>query len=280
MESIVAMAAVKVAFTSDLHLPITKAERIANLLGEVKGFGPDALVVAGDLAERPPELARCLRIIRDAMTCPVWVLAGNHDLWAHPPYDSHRLWRERLPEAVAEADCRWLEGTAFVLGETAGAGTIAWYDYTAVDPSIKVTALEFAQRKINYNADALRIDWGWSDPEFAERVSKPFLATLDSLEANPAVKRVVVATHVPLVEEQMCRDPGNPDWAFSNAYFGNLTLGRRVLERRKVCHIISGHTHVGRQARVSRANAEPVEATVLASDYEAPAWLGLTFNEG
>jgi 3',5'-cyclic AMP phosphodiesterase CpdA len=272
------MAAVKVAFTSDLHLPITKAERIASLVSEAAAFGPDALVVAGDLAENPRELVHCLRIVREAAGCPVWVLAGNHDLWAHPPYDSHRLWRERLPEAVAEADCRWLEGTAFVVGDTAVAGTIGWYDYSAVDPSIQATALEFAQKKMHYNADALRIDWGWSDPEFAERVGKPFLATLDGLEANPAVRRIVVATHVPILEEQMCRDSSNPDWAFSNAYFGNLTLGRRVLERSKVSHVISGHTHVGRQARVERSAAESVEAVVLASDYEKPVWLGLTFN--
>jgi hypothetical protein len=272
------MAPVKVAFTADLHLPITKAERIAALAGEAGAFAPDALVLAGDLAETPSELVRCLRIFRESVACPVWVLAGNHDLWAHPPYDSHRLWRERFPEAVAEGGCRSLEGTAFVVGDTAVAGTIGWYDYSAADPSVRATALEFAQKKMNYNADALRIDWGWSDPEFAERVSKPFLATLDSLEGNPAVKRVVAVTHVPILEEQMCRDSGNADWAFSNAYFGNLTLGRRVLDRPKVSHVISGHTHVGRQARVERAAAGPVEAVVLASDYEEPVWLGLTFN--
>jgi predicted phosphohydrolase len=277
MESIVVMAAVKVAFTSDLHLPITAADRIGSLVREVADFGPDALVVAGDLGESPKEFVHCLRIVREAMRCPVWVLAGNHDLWAHPLFDSHRLWCERLPEAVAEANCNWLEGNAFVLGETAVAGTIAWYDYSAADPSVKATALEFAQKKMNYNADALRIDWGWSDPEFAESVGKPFLATLDSLEANPLVKRIVAVSHVPLLEEQMHRDPGNSARAFSSAYFGNLTLGLRVLERRKISHIISGHTHVGRQARVERPGAGSVEAVVLASDYEKPAWLGLTF---
>ena len=39
-------------------------------------------------------------------------------------------------------------------------------------------------------------------PEFAERVGKPFLATLDSLEANAAVKRVVAVTHVPLLKSR------------------------------------------------------------------------------
>lgn len=273
------MPAVKVAFASDLHLPITKIERLGELAREIAAFGPDALVLAGDLAESPADTVRCLQVFAKGVLCPVWVLAGNHDLWARPPYDSHRLWRERLPEAVAEAGCRWLEGTAFVLGHTAIAGTIAWYDYSAADPSIRATALEFAQRKIDYNADALRIDWGWSDPEFAERISKPFLTTLDNLEADPAVQRIVAVTHVPLLECQMHRDTGNPDWAFSNAYFGNLTLGQKVLARPKVSHIISGHTHIGRQARVERPGAAPVDAVVLASDYESPDWLGLTFED-
>ena len=278
MESIVVMAAVKVAFTSDLHLPITTAERIGTLGREIADFDPAALVVAGDLAETPKEFARCLKIIRDAVTCPVWVLAGNHDLWAHPPFDSQRLWLERVPQAIDEAGCKWFEGKSFTLGDTAIAGTIGWYDYSAADPVVKATAPEFAQKKINFNADALRIDWAWSDPEFAEKVAMPFLATLDALEADPAVKRVVAVTHVPLLEEQMCRDSGNPDWAFSNAYFGNLTLGRKVVERSKVSHIISGHTHVDRKARVSVAGNRTVEAIVLASQYEAPVWLGLTFN--
>jgi 3',5'-cyclic AMP phosphodiesterase CpdA len=272
------MPAVKVAFTSDLHFPITTAGRIAALAREAAEFGPDALVIAGDMAESPADLLRCLQIVRGEAGCPVWVLAGNHDLWARPPYDSHALWRQRLPEAVAETGCRWLEGTAFVLGDTAVAGTIAWYDYSAADPSVKATELEFAQKKMNYNADALRIDWGWSDPEFAERVSKPFLSTLDDLEADPAVRRVVAVTHVPLLEEQMCRDSGDRAWAFSNAYFGNLSLGRRVLERPKVSHVISGHTHVGRRGRVERPGGTPVEAVTLESDYENPAWLGLTFE--
>jgi hypothetical protein len=273
------MPAVKLAVTSDLHLPITTAERIAALADEVRGFGPDALVVAGDLGEGYLDVERCLRLVRDRVPCPVWVLAGNHDLWARPPYDSRRLWLEKVPEMVQTTGCLWLEGTAFTLGDVAVAGTIAWYDYSAADPTVKASALQFAQEKMNFNADALRMDWEWSDPEFAESVSGPFLATLDRLEVDAAVRRVVVVTHVPLLEGQMCRNSGNRDWAFSNAYFGNLTLGEKVLARRKVTHVLSGHTHVGRQCRVERADAPPVEACVLPSDYEKPAWVGLTLGE-
>jgi 2',3'-cyclic-nucleotide 2'-phosphodiesterase (5'-nucleotidase family) len=158
-------------------------------------------------------------------------------------------------------------------------GTIGWYDYSAADATVQATALQFAQQKMNYNADALRIDWEWSDPEFAERVGKAFLATLDGLEADPAVRTIVVATHMPLLEEQMSRNAADKDWAFSNAYFGNLTLGRKVLTRSKVTHVVSGHTHVGRRGTVARTGAGPVEAIVIPSDYETPAWVGLTLDD-
>jgi 3',5'-cyclic AMP phosphodiesterase CpdA len=272
------MAAVKLAFTADLHLPITKAERLTTLAQEIASFHPDALVIAGDLGETVVDFERCLSLFKQKNSCPIYVLAGNHDLWMQRAIDSRALWLERLPQAVLQTGCHWLEGTSFVLGDTAVAGTIAWYDYSAVDPSIQALEMNFAQEKYQYNADALRIDWEWADAEFAARVAGPFVATLDRLEADPTVRRTIVVTHVPLVEGQMARDPSNKEWAFSNAYFGNLTLGRQVLDRPKVSHIISGHTHIGRECMVTRPKGAPVDARVLASDYERPAWLGLTFE--
>jgi hypothetical protein len=269
------MAAVKLAITSDLHLPITKDERVSALGREVRAFGPDAFLVAGDLGESLSDVKRCLQLLREQVQAPIWVLPGNHDVWARPPHDSRQLFLEQIPATVRATGCRWLEGTAFIHQGVAVAGTIAWYDYSAADPSVQASTLQFAQQKFHYNADALRIDWEWSDPEFAELVRVPFLSQLDHLESDPSVKRVVVVTHVPLVEGQIHRQPGDARWAFSNAYFGNLTLGRKVLARRKVSHIVSGHTHVGKQCLVERPGARAVEARVLASDYEEPVWLGL-----
>ncbi|HZV07997.1 MAG TPA: metallophosphoesterase [Gemmataceae bacterium] len=270
------MAAVKLAFTSDLHLPITKKEAISALGREVQAFDPRAFVVAGDIGESLADIQRGLQLLREQVRCPIWVLAGNHDLWARPPYDSGQLWREQVPSTVRAAGCEWLEGTSFVLDGVAVAGTIAWYDYSAVDPSVQASALEFAQQKFHYSADALRIDWEWSDPEFAELVSVPFLSQLDHLERDPSVRRIVVVTHAPIVEEQMHRDASDRRWAFSNAYFGNLTLGRKVLSHRKVSHIISGHTHRGKVNVVERADRPPVMAFVVPSDYEKPDCVALS----
>jgi hypothetical protein len=272
------MAAVKLAFTSDLHLPITKDETIAALGRAVQSFAPRAFVVAGDIGESLADIKRGLQLLREQAHCPIWVLAGNHDVWARPPYDSRQLWLEQVPATVRAAGCQWLEGTSFVFDGVAVAGTIAWYDYSGADPSVQASRLEFAQQKFHYNADALRIDWEWSDQEFAERVSVPFLAHLDHLQSDPSVRSIVVATHVPIVEGQLHRDSSDPRWAFSNAYFGNLTLGRKVLPHRKLSHVISGHTHRGKHCVVERTEGLPVEAYVLDSDYERPAWLGLTLS--
>jgi hypothetical protein len=271
------MADVKLAITADLRLPVSTDERIADLGREIQAFAPDALIVAGDLGESLADLKRCLQLLREQVRGPIWVLAGNEDVYARPPHDSRKLWLEAIPATVRQTGCQWLEGAAFVIRGVAVAGTIGWYDYSAADAAVQASALEFAQRKIDYNSgDTLRIDWEWSDSEFADRVSAPFLSQLDHLESDPAVKRIVVVTHVPLLEGQIHREDADPRRGFANAYLGNLTLGRKVLMRSKVSHIVSGHTRIGKHCTQAREGAPAVEAHVLASEYGIPVWLGLS----
>jgi predicted phosphohydrolase len=271
------MPVIKLAFASDLHLPITSRSAIAGMARAVADFAPDVLVLAGDIAESLHDLTACLQIVRDIVRTKILVLPGNHDLYARG-IPSRAKWESLLAETVTDAGCEWFEGRSWSQHGIAIAGTIAWYDYSAKDPALKATPDDFAREKKYYNPDAYEIDWWWSDPEFAKMVAKPFLETLDRLEANPAIRQIVVATHVPLVECQMCRDSGNRDWGFTNAYFGNFTLGNQVLARRKVSHIISGHTHVERRGRVARADARSVEAIVIPSHYNTPSWVPLTLT--
>jgi hypothetical protein len=270
---------VKIALTSDLHLPITSADAILQLAGDIAAFSPDVVAVLGDIGESLTNIEQCLKYIKASLACPVLVVAGNHDLWLTPHVayggDSRTRWLEDLPHAVESAGCIWLEGQAFISNGVAVAGTIAWYDYSAVDPSIQDTVEGFAQKKRYYNMDALRIDWPYTDPDFAALVSGPFLATLDRLEADSAVRQTIVVTHVPLLECQMCRKPHDREWGFSNAYFGNLTLGAHVIQRKKVTRIISGHTHVGCHAVVELVDGRTIDARVIDSQYGRPAWEGI-----
>jgi hypothetical protein len=272
------MAAFRLAVTSDLHLPITPPATLADLAGAIAEFSPHALVIAGDVAESLKDTAYCLELFRQIVPCAVWVLPGNHDLWARDAR-STRLWHQLLPETARQAGCQWLEGSAFVQDGVAVAGTIAWYDYSAADPQVGATPAIYASEKRHVNPDGMYIDWEWNDPQFAALIAQPFLATLDRLEADDSVRQMVVVTHVPVLECQMCRRPDNPRWSFSNAYFGNLTLGQQILQRSKVTHIVSGHTHVELYGKVRGAAGQTVHAWVLGSEYRWPAWIGFELSE-
>jgi hypothetical protein len=269
------MTAVKLAVTSDLHLPVTPVEKLAGLARAMAESSPDAVVIAGDLAESLADFSRVLALFRKELVCPVAVIPGDVDFWARPPYDSRRLWTELLPKAAADAGCVWLEGASLKLGQVAVAGTVGWYDYSAAPLAGMVSDLEFAQQKYLHNADALRIDWEYSDPEFAGLAGARLVATLDDLEQDAAVGKVVVVTHFPVFENQLVRQPGA---GFSSAYSGNLTLGRKVAARRKVGHVVSGHTRQPRHGELARDGLPPLEFHVLPGDYEKPTCLTLTLG--
>jgi predicted phosphohydrolase len=266
----------KIIVTSDLHLGITREARIRAQAGQIAAEAPALTVLAGDLGEPLANFAGCLRLFA-GLPGEVAVLAGNHDVWAGGGHHSQDLWERELPEVVRAAGMTWLEDAVWRRENVAVVGTLAWYDYSAADPGLPPYPPEyFARNKGKYNNDATFIDWPWSDQEFAAQLCDACVARLMRLEADPAVRAVVVVTHVPLFEAQMPRKLDDPVWGLSNAYFGNLTLGRRVLAARKVCAVVSGHTHTGRSAALPRLqlpDAPPIALTVVPSDYGAPAYL-------
>jgi 3',5'-cyclic AMP phosphodiesterase CpdA len=265
----------KIAITSDLHLPITPITLIARLAEQVAAYRPDVFIVAGDVGESLPDWQRCLSTLKSIVDAPLLVLAGNHDLWTRNIWPSQKLFEELLPEQTAKVGGVWLEWAAFVRDGVGIVGSIAWYDYSAIDPVFQHEPPDqIGRHKRDFNYDAQGIDWRWTDPDFAGMVGDKLLARLDRLENDDAVKQIVVATHVPLLEAQMCRKPGNSSWGYSNAYFGNLTLGREVLHRGKVTHVISGHTHVGRQETIELDDRR-IHTWVIPSEYGRPAWLKL-----
>jgi 3',5'-cyclic AMP phosphodiesterase CpdA len=258
-----------------LHFPKTPADAVRAVVREINEYRPDVLAIAGDMGESLADTEACLALFR-TVRCPVLVLAGNHDLFANGE-SSQRLWEERLPEAVRRLGYHWLEGRAFVKHGVAVLGTIAWYDYSAADPTIQASAQTFAREKRYFTHDH-RIDWKWTDIEFADRISRRFLGELDRLEADPSVSQIVVVTHVPVLECQIPRKPANRDWGFANAFFGNLTLGKEVLGRRKVSGVISGHTHVGREEQVRLPDGRRIDVRVVGSKYGDPKWVGVALG--
>jgi hypothetical protein len=101
------------------------------------------------------------------------------------------------------------------------------------------------------------------------------LDQLNALDNNPAVHTIIAATHFPILEEQIHRDTNQSGWAFSNAYAGNLTLGTQALKIKKLSHVLSGHTHIGKKGSIIRNDLNPIFYQVLEADYQKPAMIGL-----
>jgi predicted phosphodiesterase len=262
----------RIVITSDLHMGITSAATLRTLVSKIAAEEPALTVLAGDIAEGLPNLVECLKLFAQ-LPGEVAVLAGNHDVWVRANFSSQELWEQRLPEIVQAVGMLWLEGTVWQRDGFAVAGSLAWYDYSAADPTIpSYPPAFFAEQKGRYNADAMYVRWPWSDPEFAAMLADALCQRLQGLEVDPSVRSVLVVSHVPLFEEQMCRKPHDFHWGLSNAYFGNLTLGQQVLEMSKVQAVVSGHTHVGVQGQVQRPGSRALPVSVLSSDYDVPVY--------
>ncbi len=265
-----------IAVTSDLHLGITSEDEIRALADSIASQRPDLTVLAGDIGERLANFERCLQLFTQ-MPGEVAVLAGNHDVWARGGYQSRDLWEHHLPAAVHNAGMLWLEDAVWQHSGVAVLGSLAWYDYSAADPTLPPYPPEYFEgHKADVNLDARFVNWTWHDREFASRLGDALCERLAQTEADPNTRATLLVTHVPLFDEQMLRKPDDPRWGLGNAFFGNLTLGRRVLDTRKLRAVISGHTHIGRTGVVTRPGAPDLPAvavSVVASDYGSPAYV-------
>jgi predicted phosphohydrolase len=268
----------RVIVTSDLHYDpegnLTAPKNVEALAGRIADSSPDAVVLAGDLAHELGPFRRCLECFAD-VGVPVGVLAGNHDVWfdRQAGLSSQLLWERALPEVTRDLGMVWLEEETIRLGPVAVVGSMAWYDYSGVDPTQRASAEEHWREKDRFNNDAVWIDWPWRDVELAEELRLGLVSRLALAAADDGVEKVLVATHVPILEAQMTRKPEDPRWARSNAYFGHLTLGAEVLREPKVVEVVSGHTHTGRDAWVERAPLASIRARVVGSDYDEPAYV-------
>lgn len=148
-----------IVVTSDLHLGITKAFTIRDLVNTIAATDPDLTVLAGDIGEGLPNFVECLRLFAQ-LPGDVAVLAGNHDVWSRAHIPSQDLWEKALPEAVRDAGMIWLEETVWQRNTVAVAGSLAWYDYSAADPTLpSYRPGFFAGMKRQYNMDAKYVDW-------------------------------------------------------------------------------------------------------------------------
>ncbi len=265
-----------IAISSDLHFDLdgylTSPDEVTAVARAMRGARPDAVVLAGDIGHPLENFTACIDLFAD-WEIPVGVVAGNHDVWRDASYNSRELWEDVLPRMTRLRNCTWLELDSIVLGDTVIVGSIGWYDYSAVEPSLNLTPSYLQKLKPRVSNDARWLNWPWLDIEFSEMIREQLVGRLRQLENDSSVSQVILVTHVPLFEEQMERDPFNIGLSVCSAYFGNLCTGRVVAEFSKVKMVVSGHLHQQRQAVVSRDGMEKIQTLVVGSDYGKPAWI-------
>lgn len=250
--------------TSDLHLGLDPLVSIQFLKDKIVQHDPAVIIIAGDIGESVKNFRACLSLF-SYVKCPVGVMIGNHDLYAYDKkYPSEELWTKVLPRIVKKLGLVWMEEENIVINGTAFIGTIGWYDYSS--KTLKVSDRFYEEEKGVFVSDGNYIDWLRSDTEFAAELLKRLIGRLEKAQENPAVRRIVVVTHVPLFKEQMVRH--GSDNPYADAYFGNFTMGKEVLKFSKVTKVISGHTH----RKVDRMVGN-IRVQVVPSDYFKPAFV-------
>lgn len=268
----------KMVITSDLHLGITKAEEIEGVVAAIAAEQPDLTVIAGDIGEGETCIRDCLALFR-GLPGEVAVIGGNHDVWAlSAPWkpggpDSQTMWERILPDAARDAGMRYLEAETWRAGGLAVVGAMVWYDYSAAAEDIPPqTEDDWLELKRSFHPDAKYINWPWSDREFAATCGDSLMATLGALDADASVESILLVTHIPLFREQLVIKPEIPKWGYGNAFFGNITLGARAREVRKLRAVVSGHTHIGVQATTAHASGR-IPVWVTASDFHKPVYV-------
>ena len=267
----------KIAFTADLHYGKTSPAAVERLVLALRKQKPDAVVIAGDVGTPLHNFGACLSHFH-SFKCPIGVVAGNHDVWSSgtsSDYSSQTLFETLLPQTVREYGFKWLEEDNIILKDgTAIAGSIAWYDYSLRLPHSSArhwSQQQFADAKPSFHNDARYINWSYTDPEFSQKVCSALLGRVAKLQKNLKIKRIVVATHVPIFAKQVIADNG-----IIAAFFGQVTLGKALRKFPKLIAVVSGHTHRGvAPFQIKRQNMKPITAMTLNADYGSPEAHGI-----
>ena len=262
----------RIAIASDIHFHLPWLDRYKRLVDEVAAREPDLLVLAGDTGEPLSAYENALALYANAAPQRV-ALSGNHDVWQRSEdHTSLELWETILPETAAQHGYHWLEDENLSFGSLGLCGTVGWYDYSSANDSLGISIEEYGRIKPMLSNDGRYINWPWSDREFAEMVGERFMGRLDQLEHDDAIQEILVVTHVPPFAECL-RYPDNTEKAVVNAYYGNVTLGERLLTTTKVHNVVSGHVHRDCAYSKARENGDEIVVRVVPSDYGKPAAL-------
>lgn len=266
----------RILITADLHYRPSEREQFVAFSHWVEAQQPDCFILAGDVGHPLRLFQRGLELF-ERLSCPRLLIAGNHDVY-RGEYDSRTLWENMLPNAARTAGFVWLEETALQLGSVGICGTMGWYDYSSSAPHLPFVETDYRRMKRLVNHDADYVNWPWSDQAMARYLAKRFVGRLAALNSDPSVRSILVVTHMPIFDVAIPQYPQSEVWSLLRAYMGNLTIGDRVQEHRKVRHVVSGHVHRRGRWQVTGAGG-PIDVHVIGGRTGQPESILLTLPD-
>ncbi|MBN1941979.1 MAG: metallophosphoesterase [Phycisphaerae bacterium] len=285
----------KILITADLHYDVRRSRAPAeDLARRVRETPADALVLVGDSAGADLSVFRqALRLFADFPGRKLLV-PGNHCLWRHREETSLHRYEQLIPAAARQEGFSVLDQEPAMLGETALAGSIGWYDYSLREESLGVP-VDFYRGKISPGAakyyggydellakhaavlgerqyalgarwmDGWRCDLEMTDEEFLQRLLEKLESQLSDLSAR-AERIVVFLHHLPfaaLVPEN------RPDrFAFAAAYMGSEKIGELLRRYEKITDVYCAHSHWPGRLRVGGMNVVNIGSTYMQKNLE------------
>ena len=272
----------KIIITADTHFGITSVQSLEKMAKQIAVQEPDAIIIAGDIAESlsgPKKFSKCLKLFRRFINCPILIILGNHDLYAHgdAPHNSLQLWETILKNKAKKIDdIIWLEDDNYIIDDVAIVGSYLHYDYSVkckMGPTSGLTPAFFIHNKPEVIADGKFHHGLPSDIAFSRQIGEAFKFRLQVAQENPIVKHIIVATHVPCLDSLVTYKNQDYSWAICTPYFGNITYEKDILKCSKVEHVVSAHSHQGYYHKIQRNGMNSVNAHCLDSDYYYPTFL-------
>jgi len=217
---------------------------VENVVSQIATLSPDVLVLAGNVGYPIVNFDLGLSMF-DRFAFDKAALLGNRDLWSkNTGTSSNLLWNSLLPDTLKRHGYSYLEESNLKVGKVGLCGTTGWYDYSGRDNRLKYTVEQYAKLKGLVNLDAQNVEWDWDDQDFAARLQVSFAERIELLERDHLINHVVVVTHFPVFGDAMAHSADDPQWNFGSAYAFNLALGRTIVPRRKLRHVVSGHISI------------------------------------
>jgi 3',5'-cyclic-AMP phosphodiesterase len=230
-------------WSSDTHLDRMDEREFGGFKAHLLKMKPDGFILAGDIAEADC-VANFIKDFRNALSCPVYFVLGNHDYWGSSFDEVHSMIRSLVKE---EPDLHWLSesGVIELNSETAIIGHEGWGDagfgtigLTGTVPNDFTRIKDLAELKRSHFEVALN-KLGDKAADYIRKVLS---------EAVLKYKKIYLVTHVPPFREasldrsgRICEDQRIPFRACKA--IGDVIY--EIMDENPGCRleVLCGHTH-------------------------------------